>query len=169
MQTRNRSSAQVAAHAEREEEGQRRGPPTPALSAPISDPGRTCSTGPADSRVGLKISIAYGFNQLLCHLDNLLFPHCKAGGREKTVTAVGTERQPPAPSPDHAQTRSGHRGLRQTVSSRLAQSLAPIAPTSGRKKQAQEVNRSEAPPPPRVGPGARLAASASGEHAWWTL
>lgn len=35
---------------------------------------------PADSRVGLKISIAYGFNQLLCHFNNLLFPHCKAGG-----------------------------------------------------------------------------------------
>jgi hypothetical protein len=35
---------------------------------------------PADSRVGLKISIAYGFNQLLCHFYNFLFPHCKAGG-----------------------------------------------------------------------------------------
>lgn len=45
-----------------------------------SDPGRTCRTNPADSRVGLKISIAYGFNQLLCHFNNLLFPHCKAGG-----------------------------------------------------------------------------------------
>lgn len=35
---------------------------------------------PADSRVGLKISIAYGFNQLLCHFYDLLFPHWKAGG-----------------------------------------------------------------------------------------
>lgn len=34
---------------------------------------------PTDSRVGLKISIAYGFNQLLCHFYNFLFPHCKAG------------------------------------------------------------------------------------------
>lgn len=31
--------------------------------------------GLADSRVGLKISIAYGFNQLLCHFYNFLFPH----------------------------------------------------------------------------------------------
>lgn len=43
---------------------------------------------PADSRVGLKISIAYGFNQLLCHFYNFLFPHCKAGGDTEIVAIV---------------------------------------------------------------------------------
>lgn len=54
--------------------------------------------GPADSRVGLKISIAYGFNQLLCHFYNFLFPHCKAGGDTEIVAIVTVmKRQLPFP------------------------------------------------------------------------
>lgn len=40
--------------------------------------------GPADSRVRLKVSIAYGFDQLLCHFYNFLLPHCKAGTKKNS-------------------------------------------------------------------------------------
>lgn len=49
------------------------------LAPPEPDPGSACRTSPANSRVRLKVSIAYGFDQLLCHFDNFLFAHCKVG------------------------------------------------------------------------------------------
>lgn len=50
--------------------------------------------GPGDSRVGLKISIAYGFNQLLCHFYNFLFPHCRQEGTQRNNRNSNSDGEP---------------------------------------------------------------------------
>lgn len=72
----------------------------PQLASPEPHPGRACRMSLADSRVGLKISIAYGFNQLLCHFDNFLFAHCKVGedtNNNNGGSHGGTKHQLPSP------------------------------------------------------------------------